>query len=100
MSGYKDDGENKHGYTFATTTVVGNNVPIILGIEPVKERSEWEPEAAPANSKGEVVDVLLETAQQYVDLDEVLLDRGFYSNEVYAGVDRQTKMRKETTQCS
>jgi len=86
VSGYKDDGEIKHGYTFATITIVGNNVPIILGIEPVKEHSEWEPEAAPADSKGEVVDVLLETAQQYVDLDEVLLDRGFYSNEVYAGI--------------
>jgi hypothetical protein len=86
VSGYKDDGELKHGYTFATITIVGNDVPIILGIEPVKEHSEWEPEAAPADSKGEVVDVLLETAQQYVDLDEVLLDRGFYSNEVYAGI--------------
>jgi len=86
VSGYKDDGEIKHGYTFATITIVGNDVPIILGIEPVKERSEWEPETAPADSKGEVVDVLLETAQQYVDLDEVLLDRGFYSNEVYAGI--------------
>jgi len=86
VSGYKDDGEIKHGYTFATITIVGNDVPIILGIEPVKERSEWEPETAPADSKGEVVDVLLETAQQYVDLDEVLLDRGFYSNEVYEGI--------------
>ena len=86
VSGYKDDGEIKHGYTFATITIVGNDVPIILGIEPVKERSEWEPADAPADSKGEVVDVLLETAQQYVDLDEVLLDRGFYSNEVYARI--------------
>ena len=86
VSGYKDDGEIKHGYTFATITIVGKDVPIILGIEPVKERSEWEPEAAPADSKGEVVDVLLETAQQCVDLNEVLSDRGFYSNEVYAGI--------------
>jgi hypothetical protein len=86
VSGYKDDGEIKHGYTFATITIVGNDVPIILGIEPVKERSGWEPEDAPADSKGEVVDALLATAQQYVDLDEVLLDRGFYSNEVYARI--------------
>ncbi|SEP14391.1 Transposase DDE domain-containing protein [Halogranum amylolyticum] len=86
VSGYKDDGEIKHGYTFATITIVGNNVPLILGIEPVKEHSEWEPKDAPSDSKGEVVDVLLERAQQYVDLDEVLLDRGFYSNEVYATI--------------
>jgi len=86
VSGYKNDGELKHGYTFATITIVGNDVPIILGIEPVKEHSEWEPAEAPADSKAEVVDVLLATAQQYVDLDEVLLDRGFYSNEVYATI--------------
>jgi hypothetical protein len=90
VSGYKEDGELKHGYTFATITIVGNDVPIVLGVEPVKEHSEWEPADAPADSKAEVVDVLLATAQQYVDLDEVLLDRGFYSNEVYATIhDRE-----------
>lgn len=86
VSGYKDDGELKHGYTFATITIVGNEVPIILGIEPVKERSEWEPANAPADSKAEIVSRLLDRAQQYVDLDEVLLDRGFYSDGVYAGI--------------
>lgn len=86
VSGYKDNGEVKYGYTFATITIVGNDVPIILGIEPVKEHSEWEPEDAPADTKAEVVDVLLARAQQYVDLDEVLLDRGFYSNGVYATI--------------
>jgi len=90
VSGYKDDGEVKYGYTFATITTVGNAVPIILGIEPVKEHSEWEPEDAPADTKAEVVDVLLATAQQYVDLDEVLLGRGFYSTEVYVTIhDRE-----------
>jgi hypothetical protein len=90
VSGYKDDGEVKYGYTFATITIVGNDVPIILGIEPVKERSEWEPEDAPADTKAKVVDALLARAQQYVDLDEVLLDRGFYSTEVYAAIhDRE-----------
>jgi hypothetical protein len=90
VSGYKDNGEVKYGYTFATITIVGNDVPIILGIEPVKERSEWEPEAAPADTKAEVVDVLLGPGQQYVDLDEVLMDRGFYSTEVYAAIhDRE-----------
>jgi hypothetical protein len=90
VSGYKDDGEVKYGYTFATITIVGKDVPIILGIKPVKERSEWEPEDAPADTKAEVVDVLLARAQQYVDLDEVLLDRGFYSDEVYATIhDRE-----------
>lgn len=90
VRGYVEDGELKHGYTFATITIVGNDVPILLGIEPVKERSEWEPDDAPADSKDEVVARLLERAQQYVDLDEVLLDRGFYSSDVYAEIhDRE-----------
>ncbi|GGL73024.1 transposase [Halocalculus aciditolerans] len=87
VSGYVDDGELKHGYTFATITIVGNAVPIILGIEPVKEHSEWEPADAPADSKADVVGRLLSRAQQYVDLDEVLLDRGFYAKEVRAEID-------------
>jgi hypothetical protein len=87
VSGYKDDGEIKHGYTFATITIVGNDVPIILGIEGVKEHSEWEPADAPADSKADVVRRLLSRAQQYVDLDEVLLDRGFYTRHVRAEID-------------
>ena len=87
VSGYVDDGELKHGYTFATITIVGNDVPIILGIEPVKEHSDWEPADAPADSKADVVERLLSRAQQYVDLDEVLLDRGFYTKEVRAEID-------------
>lgn len=87
VSGYVDDGELKHGYTFATITIVGNAVPIILGIEPVKEHSDWEPADAPADSKADVVARLLSRAQQYVDFDEILLDRGFYAKEVRAEID-------------
>ena len=87
VSGYKDDGELKHGYTFATITIVGNDVPIILGIEPVKEHSGWEPADTPADSKADVVARLLSRAQQYVDLDEVLLDSDFYTRGVRAEID-------------
>ena len=87
VSGYVDDGELKHGYTFATITIVGNDVPIILGIEPVKEHSDWEPADAPADSKADIVGRLLSRAQQYVNLDEVLLDRGFYTRYVRAEID-------------
>jgi hypothetical protein len=90
VSGYVEDGELKHGYTFATITIVGNDVPIVVGIEPVKEHSEWEPADAPRDSKGEVVLRLLERAQQYVDLDEVLLDRAFYSKEVRAEINNRS----------
>lgn len=87
VSGYVDDGELKHGYTFATITIVGNDIPIILGIEGVKEHSDWEPAETPADSKADVVARLLSRAQQYVDLDEVLLDRGFYARNVRAEID-------------
>jgi len=89
VSGYVDDGELKHGYTFATITIVGNDVPIILGIEGVKEHSDWEPADAPADSKADVVERLLSRAQQYVDLDEVLLDRGFYTRNVRAEINNR-----------
>ena len=87
VSGYMDDGELKHGYTFATITIVGNDVPIILGIEGVKEHSDWEPAETPTDSKADVVARLLSRAREYVDLDEILLDRGFYTKEVRAEID-------------
>jgi hypothetical protein len=87
MGGHVDDGELKHGYTFATITIVGNDVPIILGIEGVKEHSDWEPAETPADSKADVVARLLSRAQQYVDLDEILLNRSFYAKEVHAEIN-------------
>jgi hypothetical protein len=87
VSGYKKDGEFKRGYKYATITLVGENAPIILGVEPVKENSKWEEENAPSYSKGKIVERLLDKAEQFVDLDEVFLDRGFYSKDVYAAID-------------
>jgi len=86
VSGYKKDGEYKRGFKYATITLVGDHPPIILGVEPVKENSKWEPDDSPSFSKADLVDRLLEKAERFVDLDEVLFDRGFYSNDVYATV--------------
>ncbi|MFC3477734.1 transposase [Halobacterium litoreum] len=86
VSGYKKDGEYKRGFKYATITLVGDHAPIILGVEPVKENSKWEPDGSPSFSKADLVDRLLDKAERFVDLDEVLFDRGFYSNEVYARV--------------
>jgi len=86
-SGYKKDGEYKRGFKYATITLAGGNVPIILGVEPVKENSNWEEDDAPSYSKASLVRRLLDSAQQYVDLDAVMFDRGFYSKEVYAAVE-------------
>jgi hypothetical protein len=87
VSGYKKDDEYLRGYKHATITLVGDNAPIILGVEPVKENSKWEPDGSPSYSKGDIVARLLDKAQRFVDLDEVLLDRGFYSNAVYAEIN-------------
>ena len=86
VSGYKKDGEYKRGYKYATITLVGDLVPIPLAIEPVKENSNWEEDDAPSYSKAELVERLLDKALQFVDIDEVMFDRGFYSNDVYAAV--------------
>ncbi len=51
VSGYKEDKEYKHGYKYATITLVGDHAPIVLGIEPVKEDSAWEPDDSPSYSK-------------------------------------------------
>ena len=40
VSGYKKDDEYKRGYKYATITLVGDNAPIFLGEEPVKENSK------------------------------------------------------------
>lgn len=87
VSGYKKDGEIRRGYKFATITLVGDNVPIILGVEPVKEDSNWEEDDAPSYPKAELVKRLLDKASRFVDIDEVLFDRGFYADEVFAGVN-------------
>ena len=86
VSGYKKSGEYKRGYKYATITLVGDLVPIPLAIEPVKENSNWEEDDAPSYSKAALVERLLDKALQFVDIDEVMFDRGFYSNDVYAAV--------------
>ena len=73
-SGYKKDDEYKRGFKYATITLVGGMVPIILGVEPVKENSNWEEDDAPSYSKASLVARLLDSAQQYVDLDAVMFD--------------------------
>ncbi|SDF89302.1 transposase [Halorientalis regularis] len=89
VSGYKHDGEVKRGYKYATITLVGDVAPIILAVEPVKENSVWEDEGAASYAKGELVARLLDQAQQYVDIDQVMFDRGFHSHDVYIAVDER-----------
>ena len=86
VSGYRKDGEYKRGYKYATITLVGEMMPIVLGVEPVKENSKWESDDAPSYSKARLVSRLLDRAQEFADIDEVVFDAGFYSYDVYAAV--------------
>jgi IS4 transposase len=87
VSGYRKNDTIKRGYKYATITLAGDLAPIVLGVEPVKENSKWEKNNAPSYSKAEMVDRLLTKAEEFVNLDEVYLDRGFHSKEVYAAID-------------
>jgi hypothetical protein len=89
-SGYKDnEDEFARGFKYATITLVGDNVPIILGVEPVKNNSTWEPEDAHSDNMADIVARLLDRAEQFVDLDIVLFDREFYIHEVFNNVDER-----------
>lgn len=88
VSGYAtNDGDaTARGFKYATLTLVGDTAPIILAIEPVKEKSAWEEEGASSFTKGEVVARLLNRAQSVADIDEVYMDREFYTIETLKAV--------------
>jgi len=86
VNGYVDGDPHKQGYKYATVTLAGDCAPIALGVEPYKQNSKWEGDDAPSYPKSELVAQLLDRAERQADLDRVLLDRGFYINEVYAEI--------------
>ncbi len=81
--------EYERGYKFATLTIIGENTPIVLAIEPVKENSNWESDTAASLSKAAVVDRLLSKAEQYVDIHKVMADREFDGHAVRDVIDRK-----------
>lgn len=81
-------GDHERVYEFATITVIGRDTPIVLGVEPVRKESKWETEEVEDTTKARVVRRLLEQAAQHVDINKVLLDRGFDANEVRDVIDR------------
>lgn len=75
-------------YKFATLTVIGENTPIVLAIEPVREASAWEGDAGESRSKAALVDRLLEQAERHVAIHKVFADRGFDAHGVRDVLDR------------
>ena len=79
VSGTKEDHER--AFKFATLSIVGRNVPIILAIEPVQESSSWDEN--PSNKIHRVVRRLIRRAQKHVPIEIVLCDREFDSMQTF-----------------
>jgi len=78
VSGTKD--HESRAFKFATISIVGRNIPLILGIEPIRESSEWDKN--PPNKIHRVVRRLVKRAQEHVPIETVLCDREFDSQRV------------------
>ena len=76
--GTKED-SNEYAYQWATVQLVGNAVPLVLDARPVTK----------GESRKEIVENLLETAQDLVLVDEVLMDREFDSQQVLEAIEKR-----------
>ncbi|WEL27444.1 transposase [Haloferax volcanii] len=68
-------------FKFATLSIVGRNISLVLAVEPVRESSAWDDN--PPNKVHRVVRRLVSRAQEHVAIETVLCDRGFDSMRVY-----------------
>ncbi|MFC6723010.1 transposase [Halobium palmae] len=79
VSGTEEGGER--AFKFATLSIVGWNIPIILAVEPVRESSPWDHN--PPNRIHRVVRRLVRRAQDLVSIEMVLCDSEFDAKPVY-----------------
>jgi len=79
VSGTKD-GEGR-AFKFATLSIVGQNIPLVLAVEPVRESSAWDEN--PPNRIHRVVRRLVTRAKEHVPIETVLCDREFDSMRVF-----------------
>ena len=79
VSGTKD--AEGRAFKFATLSIVGWNIPLILAVEPIRESSSWDEN--PPNRVHRVVRRLVRRAQEHVPIEMVLCDREFDSKAVY-----------------
>lgn len=94
VSGFKKSGKKKHerGYKFATLTIVAEDTPIVLAIEPVRDYRGWkrpDREEVDTSSRAEIVERLLNQAEQHVDIHKVFCDHEFDAHEVRDVIDRR-----------
>ncbi len=79
VSGTKD-GKGR-AFKFATLSIVGWNIPLILAVEPVRESSSWDEN--PPNRIHRIVRRFVRRAHKHVPIEMVLCDREFDSKAVY-----------------
>jgi len=73
--------QEDRAFKFATLSIVGLNIPLILAVEPIRESSAWDEN--PSNQIHRVVRRLVRRAQQHVSIETVLCDREFDSMHVF-----------------
>jgi len=83
VNGTKDPG--RRAYKFATLSLVGKSMPVILAYAPVIESSAWDEN--PSHHYHRTVRELVKRAKEFVNIDLVLADRGFESLDVYQVLD-------------
>ncbi|MFY4814918.1 transposase [Haloarcula sp. AONF1] len=74
-------GEEERAFKFATLSIVGENIPLVLAVEPIRESSPWD--RNPPNQVHRVVRRLVQRAREHVPVETVLCDREFNSKRVY-----------------
>ncbi|SHH50328.1 transposase [Halobaculum gomorrense] len=74
-------GEEERAFKFATLSIVGENIPLVLALEPIRESSAWD--RNPPNQVHRVVRRLVQRAKEHVPVETVLCDREFDSKNVY-----------------
>jgi hypothetical protein len=79
VSGTK--GGEGRAFKFATLSIIGRNIPLVLAVEPVRESSAWDEN--PPNRIHRTVRRLVRRAKEHVPIEAVLCDREFDSMRVF-----------------
>lgn len=90
VSGLKESHER--GYKFATITIIAQDTPIVLGIEPVRDYRQWErreKDAVETTSRLDLVERLVQQTEQHVDIHKVFCDREFDVHGIRDFLDRR-----------
>jgi len=75
-------------YQYATLTIVGRNVPLVIAVEPIRHNSQWEGGDGETVSWAEIVDRLMEQATELVDIHLVMADKAFDQHGVLHVLDQ------------